>query len=111
MFKKIVLLLAALLICSVTVMSLTRNISWNPKERPRMQLAQAMQLAHESLNAQEGLDAGDDKFYCISAMLAITTSKDGDWTFRFGSKEGGQRWVIVDFERRVEIRQEPPEEY
>jgi hypothetical protein len=52
---------------------------------------------------------GDNKFYCIRAMLAITTSKDGDWTFTFGSKEGVQRWVIVDFEGRVEIRQEPPE--
>ena len=106
---KTILLSAIILLASVAALSLTRNIAWNPKDRPRMELSKAMQIAHEKLNAQEGLLAEDDKFYCIRAMLAITESKDGDWTFTFGSKEGVQRWVIVDFEGLVEIRQEPPE--
>ena len=109
MFKKFILLSVMMLLASVAVASLTRRIAWNPKDRPRMQLSQAMQLAHERLNAQEELPAGVDKFYCIGAMLAITTSKEGDWTFTFGSKEGVQRWVIVNFDGEVEIREESPQ--
>jgi hypothetical protein len=103
MFKKICLPLIITLLASVTVVSLARNIGWNPKDRPRMQLSQALQLAHEKLNAQEGLSATDDSFYCIGATLAITTSKDGDWTFRFGSKEGVVRCVVIDLDGNAEI--------
>lgn len=109
MLKKVILISVVILLTSVATVSVTRRIAWDPKERPRMELSQALKLAHERLNAQEKLPVGDDKYYYIGAMLAITTSKDGDWTFTFGSKEGIQRWVVVDFDGQVVVRQEAPE--
>ena len=109
MLKKVILILAVILLTSVAAVTVTRRIAWNPKQRPRMEMSQALRLAHERLNAQENLPIGADKFYCIGAMLAITTSQDGDWTFTFGSKEGIQRWVVVDFDGQVAVRQEAPE--
>src|SRR5882762_5620049 len=98
--KKTALLLAFLFLVSLAALSATRRILWNPTDRPRVPLPQAMQLAHEAVNVQEGLATKDEKFYCIDASLAVATSKDGDWTFIFGSKESGERWVIVDFDGR-----------
>ncbi len=45
-------MLAFLLLVSLAVVSATRRISWNPTDRPRRQLPQAMQLAHEAVNMQ-----------------------------------------------------------
>jgi hypothetical protein len=74
-----------------------------------MPLSQALQIAREALNANEGLPAGDETFYCLGGGIAITSSKDGDWTFSFGSKENGRRWVVVDLDGHVwEIRKDPP---
>jgi len=75
-----------------------RRIGWDPKERPRLPLVQATQIAHEALNFGEGLPKDDDTFYCLGTGIAITSSRDGDWTFRFGSEEKGVRWVIVDLD-------------
>src|SRR6266849_2309470 len=105
--KKTAQILAFLLLVSLAALSATSRIPWNPTDRPRMQLAQAMQLAHDTVNMQEGLATRDEKFYCIDATLAVTTSKDGDWTFMFGSKESGERWVIVDFDGRVTVSKGP----
>ena len=105
--KKTALLLAFLLLVSLAAVSATRRIPWNPTDRPRMQLPQAMQLAHKAINMQQGLSTKDEKFYCLDATLAITTSKDGDWTFIFGSKESGERWVTVDFDGRVTVSKGP----
>jgi hypothetical protein len=106
--KKTAFLIALLLVVSQAQVSAKRNIAWNPKERPRLQLPQAMKLASEALNAKEGLPAQDPTFYCLNSWLAITTSKDGDWTFRFGSKESGERLVIVDLDGRVDVRKDAP---
>src|SRR6266404_1288865 len=105
--KKTALLLAFLLLVSLAAVSATRRIPWNPTDRPRMQLPHAMQLAHEALNKQEGLASKDEKFYCIDATLSVTISKDGDWTFIFGSKENGERWVVVDLDGRVTVSKGP----
>jgi len=83
------------------------RIGWNAKVRPRLPLTQAMRIAHEALNLEEGLPKDDETFYCISGGLAITCSRDGDWTFRFGSKENGERWVIVDLDGMAAVRKEP----
>lgn len=106
MSRKMAGLLAVLLLSSLTAISLTRRIVWDPKDRPRMELFEAMTLAHVRLNMEEGLSPTDDRFYCIGAELAITTSKDGDWTFTFGSKEGVVRYVVVDLDGNVETRRE-----
>jgi hypothetical protein len=58
-------------------------------------MAQAMQIAHEALNVEEGLPKHDDTFFCLGAGIAIISSRDGQWTFSFASKEKGQRFVIV----------------
>ena len=106
--KKTFLLLALLVLASIAALAASRRIPWDPTDRPRMQLPRAMQLAHDALNAREGLSTNDNKFYCIDAALAVTTSKDGDWTFTFGSKASGERWVIVDLDGRVDVRTGPP---
>jgi hypothetical protein len=105
--KKTAQLLAFLLLVSLAAVSATRRIPWNRADRPRVQLPQALQLAHEAVNMQEGLSMKDEKFYCIDAALAVTTSRDGDWTVIFGSKESGERWVIVDFDGRVTVSKGP----
>ena len=84
-----------------------RRMGWDPKERPRLPLVQAMQIAHEALNFDEGLPKDDETFYCLGTGIAITSSRDGDWTFRFGSKDKGPRWVIVDLDGIAAVRKEP----
>ena len=98
MLKKTVLILLLLLVVGIAAMPASRYILWDSKKRPRLELPQAIVLARDALNKQEDLPAYDDRFYCLGASLATTTSKDGDWTFTFGSKENGKRWVIVDLD-------------
>ena len=107
MFKKTALVLAFLFIATWAAFPAARRAGWNPKERPRLPLAQAMQIAHEALNLEEELPKDDDTFYCLGTGIAITSSRDGDWTFSFGSKEKGQRWVIVDLDGIAAVRKEP----
>ncbi len=45
-------MLALRLLVSLTALSATRRIPWNPTDRPSVQLPQAMQLAHEAVNMQ-----------------------------------------------------------
>ena len=106
--KRTVPILVVLFAISVAAAPAIRRIPWNPTERPRLQLSRAVQLAHEAVNLQEGLARNDEQFYCIDAALAVTTSKDGDWTFTFSSKENGERWAIVDFDGRVTVSKGPP---
>jgi hypothetical protein len=107
MLKKMGFLFALLFVATCVALPAPRRIGWNPKERPRLPLAQAMQIAHETLNMNEGLPKDDDTFYCLGGGIAITSSRDGDWTFSFGSKENGQRWVIVDLDGVAAVRNEP----
>ena len=107
MLKKTITLIALVLVIACAAFPVGRRIFWNPKERPRLPLAQAMQIAHEALNLSEGLPKNDDSFYCLGTNIAITSSRDGDWTFTFGSKENGQRWVIVDLDGMAAVRKEP----
>ncbi len=74
--KKTASMFAFLLLASLAAVSATRRIPWNPTDRPRMPLPQAMQLAREAVNMQEGLATKDEKFYCLDATLAVTTSND-----------------------------------
>ena len=106
MLKKTVLVLALLLMATWAAFPAARRTSWDPKERPRLPLGQAMQIAHEALNFEEGLSKDDDTFYCLGTGIAITSSRDGDWTFSFGSKEKGRRWVIVDLDGIAAVRKE-----
>jgi hypothetical protein len=107
MLKKTLLLIVLVLVATGAAVPAGRRIFWNPKELPRLPLSQAMQIAHEALNFEEGLPKDDDTFYCLGGGLAITSSRDGDWTFSFGSKEKGQRWVIVDLDGIASVRKEP----
>jgi hypothetical protein len=106
--KRPIQILVVLLLVSIAAEPAIRRIPWDPTDRPRMQLLRAMQIAHDALNMQEGLSKSDEKFYCIDAVLAVTSSKDGDWTFTFGSKQSGRRWAIVDFDGRVTVSKGPP---
>jgi hypothetical protein len=65
-------------------------------------MVQGLQIAQGSL----GKDAGN--FYCVGASLAITYSKDGDWTYRFASKGGKYKWVIVDFDKHAQVLDNAP---
>jgi len=104
--KKLLFVVLAFLVTTAFIPG-GRRIGWDPKERPRLPLVQAMQIAHEALNFDEGLPKDDDTFYCLGTGIAITSSKDGDWTFSFGSKEKGRRWVIVDLDGIAAVRKEP----
>ena len=104
--RKVILVMLVFVATCVAVPA-ARRIGWNPKERPRLPLVQAMQIAHEALNMEESLPKDDDTFYCLSTGIAITSSRDGDWTFAFGSKEHGERWVIVDLDGVAAVRKEP----
>ena len=107
MLNRNLLLVALVFVATAAFIPAGRRIGWDPRQRPRLPLTQAMQIAHEALNMQEGLAKDDETFYCISGGLAITCSRDGDWTFRFGSKENGERWVIVDLDGIAAVRKEP----
>jgi hypothetical protein len=108
MFKKLALLIALFLFVAFAARPAARRIAWDTKDRPRMSLAQAMQIGREALIASEGLPKDDETFYCLGGGIAITSSKDGDWTFTFGSKENGQRWVIVDLDGVTSVQKDPP---
>ena len=105
--RKLLLLAVLFVATAAFVPAGGMRIGWNPKYRPRLPLTHALQIAHEALNMEEGLPKDDETFYCINGGLAITCSRDGDWTFRFGSKENGERWVIVDLDGIVAVRKEP----
>jgi hypothetical protein len=108
MLTKTAFLIALLLLTGLVALPGTKRIAWNPKERPRLQLSRAMEIAQDTLNTNEGLPKDDDTFYCLGGSIAITSSNEGDWSFTFGSKEKGQRWVIVKFNGQARVRKDPP---
>ena len=58
--KKLLLLVVLSVVTSAFTAAGGMRIGWNPKVRPRPQLTQARQIAHEALNMQEGLPKDDD---------------------------------------------------
>ncbi|MBN1919029.1 MAG: hypothetical protein JW889_14070 [Verrucomicrobia bacterium] len=91
--KKCMLLLAmaAVLLCSVAY---ARRIMWKSTDEPPVSLRLALALAEAELEKEEV------EYYCIAASVAKTFS-DGDWAFRFSSKDGKDLWVNVSSDRKV----------
>ncbi len=67
MLKKTISLVALLLVITCAALPAGRRIFWNPKERPRLPLAQAMQIAHEAQSLNEGPPKNDKTFYHLDA--------------------------------------------
>ena len=89
-------ILAGLLILTLSSVAAARYILWKPHEKPPVSLQEAVALGDAEAGKRE------EKYHCIRATLAKTFS-GGDWELQYASPEGKILWVSVGADKSLRV--------